>query len=192
MAFIFQNNYLCIFTNQINTFMQENNSVAEITDVNELKSVQDELVNRGDGKYLKPPTKPQGEKYKRIELTSSMALCLAFVYKHYRYTENVLITDYFPKRVFLQYIKDYTSITRAFKKLKYWDLITPMPTSPNEVKYKKGWYGITENGLAFIQQEIAMPKYAYVYKDFAYEHKTIPVMITDLITHEDLEDLLKP
>jgi len=67
-----------------------------------------------------------------------------------------------------------------------------MPTSPNEVKYKKGWYGITENGLAFIQQEIAMPKYAYVYKDFAYEHKTIPVMITDLITHEDLEELLKP
>ena len=67
-----------------------------------------------------------------------------------------------------------------------------MPTSPTEVKYKKGWYGITENGISFVQQEIALPKYAFVYNDFAYEHNPIPLMITDLLSKAELEDLLKP
>jgi len=115
-----------------------------------------------------------------------------FCYKHYRHTENALITDYFPKRIFTQYLKDFPNIIKHFNRLKYWDLIQQMPTSPTEVKYKKGWYGITENGIAFIQQEIGMPKYAFIYNDFAHEHQTNPyVMITDLIKKDELEELLK-
>ena len=77
--------------------------------------------------------------------------------------------------------------------LKYWDLICPMPTSPTEVIYRKGWYGITDNGVAFIQKEIGLPKYAFVWNDFAYEHQTNPyLMITDLIAEDELDELLKP
>lgn len=164
-----------------------------INNAQDLKTIQDELINRGDGKYIRMP-KPQDAKYKKIKFTYDMAVCLLFVYKHYRYAENVSITDYFPKRIFTQYLKDeLPQVIRSFNKLKYWDLIAPMPTSPNEVIYKKGWYGITENGIAFIQKEIGLPKYAFVWNDFAYEHQTNPyVMITDLITEDELDELLKP
>ena len=167
--------------------MSENKS---ITNENDLKSIQEELINRGDGKYIKKE-KPSHIKYTKRELTRNLAICLLFVYKHYRYSENALITDYFPKKVFTQYLKEYPNITKHFNRLKYWDLIQPMPTSPTEVIYKKGWYGITENGIAFIQKEIGMPKYAFVWNDFAYEHQTNPyVMITDLISEEEINDLM--
>ncbi len=170
-----------------------NNIKNKTTDnLDEVKTIQDELVNRGDSKYIKPSL-PIDTKLKKIRLTRSMAICLVFVYKHYRYTPDVNDTDYFPKKILMQYLIDFPSITRNFHKLKYWDLITQMPTSPTEVIYKKGWYGITENGIAFIQQEIGLPKYAFVYNNFAYEHQTIPYyMITDLIGEEELKELLIP
>lgn len=163
-----------------------------LNNLDELKSIQDELVNRGGSKYVKPSL-PIDAKFHKTKLTRAMAICLVFVYKHYRYTPNVNHTDYFHKSTLMQYLNDFPNITRNFHKLKYWDLIQPMPTSPTEIIYKKGWYGITENGIAFIQQEIGLPKYAFVYNNFAYEHQTIPYyMITDLIGEEELQELLIP
>ena len=165
---------------------------ATISDITELKDIQQELINRGDGKYIRPE-KPLDAKYTRMELTRSMAICLVFVYKHFRYTEGVNSTDYFPKKILLQYLKNYPNITRNFHRLKFWDLICQMPTSPTEVIYKKGWYGLTEHGIGFIQKEIGMPKCAFIWNNFAYEHQTNPyVMITDLIDEDELEELLKP
>jgi 6-pyruvoyl-tetrahydropterin synthase len=173
-----------------NNIKQEQGGV--ISDYNELASIQEELINRGDGKYIRPE-KPNDAKYTRRELTRDMAICLVFVYKHFRYTEGVNQTDYFPKRILLQYLSQFPNITRNFHRLKYWDLICQMPTSPTEVIYKKGWYGLTEHGIGFIQKEIGMPKYAFIWNDFAYEHQTNPyVMITDLIKEDELEELLKP
>jgi len=170
--------------------MSNNESI--ITNENDLSKIQDELINRGGGAYLKKEKPQDKSEYTKRKLTRNLAICLIFVYKHYRHTENVLITDYFPKKVFTHYLKDFPNITKHFNRLKYWDLIQQMPTSPTEVKYKKGWYGITENGIAFIQQEIGMPKYAFIYNDFAHEHQTNPyVMITDLIKKDELEELLK-
>jgi hypothetical protein len=171
---------------------QNEEQMSTINEINDLKEIQQELINRGDGKYVQP-SKPQNEKYIKKQITRDMAICLVFVYKHYRYTENVKPTDYFSKKVLLQYLKTFRNITRNFHKLKYWDLICPMPTSPTEIKYKRGWYGLTENGIAFIQKEIGLPKYAFIWNDFAYEHQTNPyVMITDLINEDELEELLKP
>ena len=165
---------------------------ATISDISELKDIQQELIDRGAGKYIRQPI-PYDAKYTRREITKDMAICLVFVYKHFRYAEGVKSTDYFPKRILLQYLSKFPNITRNFHRLKYWDLICPMPTSPTEVIYKRGWYGLTENGIAFIQREIGLPKYAFVYNDFAYEHQTNPyVMITDLIGEDELEELLKP
>ena len=174
--------------------MKETNQTEEkaITDIKELNKLQQELINKSDGKFIKP-TKPEGAKYIRKQLTRNLALCLIYVYKHYRYADNVKDTDYFAKKTLLYYLKDFPHITRKFHYLKYWDLIHQMPTSPNEVIYKKGWYGITENGVAFIQKEIGMPKNAFVYNDFAYEHNPNPyVMITDLVSEKELEELLNP
>ena len=165
---------------------------ATINNISELKTIQDELINRGDGKYIQQ-VKPHDAKYTKKQITRDMAICLVFVYKHYRYTENVKPTDYFSKKVLLQYLKSFKNITRNFHKLKYWDLICQMPTSPTEIIYKRGWYGLTENGIAFVQKEIGLPKYAFIWNDFAYEHQTNPyVMITDLINEDELEELLKP
>jgi len=184
-----------IITNQKQIVMSKDEAQkqeATISDLSELKTIQDELINRGDGKYVQP-LKPHDEKYIKKQITRDMAICLVFVYKHYRYSENIKPTDYFSKKVLLQYLKSFRNITRNFHKLKYWDLICPMPTSPTEIIYKRGWYGLTENGIAFVQKEIGLPKYAFIWNDFAYEHQTNPyVMITDIINEDELEELLKP
>ena len=161
-----------------------------INDVNELNDIQNNLVEKSDGKFLKS-AKPKDAKYTRMELTRNLAICMLFVYKHYKFGDGVNQTDYFPKRVLLQYLKQFPNITKNFSRLRHWDLIAPMPTSPTEVIYKKGWYGITENGIAWIQKEIAMPKYAFVWDGFAHEHKPIPTMITDLVKEDELNELLK-
>jgi hypothetical protein len=172
--------------------MENNETIKEINDINELKSIQRELVNRDDSQYQKTNL-PKGAKLKKIRLTKYMAICLVFVYKHYRYTEGVKETDYFPKKVLMQYLSDFPNITSQFVRLKYWDLICQMPTSPTEIKYKKGWYGITENGIKFIQKEIGLPKYAFVFNDIAYEHQTNPYfMINDLIEDSLLDELIEP
>ena len=170
--------------------MEKKKKETIITSKDDLNKIQNELVNRGDGVYVKNEL-PKGAKYTKLTFTRNMAICLIYVYKHYRHS-MCEITDYFPKKIFTQYLKDYPNITRNFNRLKYWDCIEPMPTSPNEIKYKKGWYGITDNGIKFIQQEVGLPKCAFIYNDFAYEHQTNPyVMITDLIEDEALKELLK-
>jgi len=174
-------------TNQIEGSKEEK----IVEDVAELNQIQNELVEKSKGKFVKTP-KPKDAKYTRKTLTRNLAICLIFVYKHYKYTLCDL-TDYFPKKELLQYLKEFPNITRNFHYLTYWDLICQMPTSPTEVKYKKGWYGLTENGIAFLQKEIGLPKYAFVYNNFAYEHQPNPyVMINDLVEDEALEELLKP
>ena len=63
-----------------------------------------------------------------------------------------------------------------------------MPTHPTKIIYKKGYWGLTENGVAFCQKEIAMPKYALVYNDFPYEHITSSyVMIDEILKDENLD-----
>jgi hypothetical protein len=163
-----------------------------ISNADELHSLQSNLINAKDSNYIKLEL-PLNAKFTKRRLTRKMCLCLVFIYKHYRYSENVCETDYFPKKVLLQYLINFPQITSSFNDLLYWDLITPMPTSSSEVKYKKGWYGITENSIKFIQKEIGLPKYAFVYNKKAYEHQTNPYyIITDLINNEDLNELLKP
>ena len=177
--------------NKSNQSNNEHKEEAVITDAKEFNQIQNELVEKSKGKFIKPPL-PKDAKFTKVPITRNLAISLVFAYKHYKYGDNKL-TDYFPKKILTQYLKEYPHITRNFKQLVYWDLIAPMPTSPSEVIYKKGWYGITENGIAFVQQEIGLPKYAFVHNNFAYEHQTNPyVMITDLIDKNALKELLKP
>ena len=120
------------------------------------------------------------------------------MYKYYKYNSNAEIGQYYRKQELFGELRQntnqelYNNITRNYTRLKYWDLLVPMPTSPTEVIYKKGWWGITENGIRFIQKEIALPKYAEIYNDFAFNHIVEnSVMINDLINDDELDEFLK-
>ena len=177
-------------TSQLDKDSSNKQEEAIITNEKEFNDIQNELVEKSKGKFIKPPLQKDAE-FSKVPMSRNLAISLLFTYKHFKFGDNKL-TDYFPKKTLTQYLKDYPNITRNFNHLVYWDLIAPMPTNPNEVIYKKGWYGITENGIAFIQQEIGLPKYAFVHNNFAYEHQTNPyVMITDLIEKDELKALLK-
>lgn len=155
---------------------KETQKEIEITEnlSSELKSTQDKLVNAENSDYKKPEL-PKGAKLSKKELTPDLCLALIWIYRFYRHNEKAQIGQYYPKRQFFEDLldkKEYNNITKNYHKLKWWGLIQPMPTNPDVIKYKKGWYGITEMGIGFIQRELGMPKYALVYDDFPHSHIT--------------------
>ena len=161
---------------------------------NDLQQVQDRLYSE---KETLQPTLPKGQKLKKLTLTANLCISLIWIYKYYRHNENAVEGQYYTRKDFFSELltnKEYKNIIRNFRSLHYWDLITKMPTHPTKVIYKKDYYGLTENGIAFVQKEIAMCKYALVYNDFAYEHETIPVMIKDILEEEgyDYNELILP
>ncbi len=160
-----------------------------------LRQEQDKLINAENSPY-KRPKPPKGVKLRKTSLTANMCISLLWIYKFYRYNENAVLGQYYSRKDFFGDLMEANeeSIISNYTHLKYWGLIEPMPTSPTEIKYKKGYWGITENGIGFCQKEIAMPKYALVYKDFPYEHITNSyVMIDELLKEHNLnyEDLIK-
>ena len=139
-----------------------------------------------------------GQKVKmyRRTITAEMCVALILVYKYYRHHPNADTSKYYTKEEFFMQIiddKDTSYIINDFTKLKYWDLLAPMPTHPDKVIYKKGHWGLTDNGAKFVQREIAMPKYALVYNDMVDSHITEPVMIDEILSEAgfDYTELLK-
>lgn len=129
-------------------------------------------------------------------ITAEMCVALILIYKYYRHHPNAKTNEYYTKDDFFADIltdKDAKYIINDFTKLKYWDLIAPMPTHPTKIIHKKGYWGITDNGVKFVQREVAMPKYALVYNDMVDSHITKPVMIDDILEEAgfDYEELLK-
>lgn len=160
----------------------------------DLKQVQGALYS--DKENLQPKL-PKGAKLKKLTLTPNLCISLIWIYKYYRHNENAQEGQYFTRKDFFSDLisdKTHKNKIRNFRSLHYWDLITKMPLHPTKIIYKKGYYGLTENGIAFVQQEIAMCKHALVYNDFAYEHETTPVMIKDVLEEAgyDYNELLLP
>tara|TARA_R100000152_G_C6730539_1_gene155269 strand:+ start:31 stop:567 length:537 start_codon:yes stop_codon:yes gene_type:complete len=160
-----------------------------------LRAEQDKLINAENSPY-KRLSPPKGAKLTKTSLTPNMAIALAWIYKFYRYNENAQIGQYYSRKEFFSDLIEAKeeSIIKKYTHLKYWGLIEPMPTSPTEIIYKKGYWGITENGIAFCQKEIAMPQFALVYNDFPYEHITNKyVMIDELLAENNLvyDDLIQ-
>lgn len=174
---------------------KKNNSKDQYStdNIKDVLKVQEKLKDT-DG-YIRPHI-PEGTKLTEVVFTRDMALALVFIYRFYKFHPQAKEGQYYPKKDLFAEMKqnlgkEMTSkITRSFMRLKYWDCIVPMPTSKDEVIYKKGWWGITDNGVKFIQKDIGLPKYAEVYNDFAYNHRIIPIMITDLVPEEELKELL--
>lgn len=148
--------------------------------LDELKQVQDKLISENPEKYTKGS---QTGVKKKLVLNVNLCISLLWVYKYYRYCESANKNDYYTKKDFFFDIigTDYEYIIKNYTQLRHWDLLAPMPTHPTEIKYKKGWWGITEFGIKFCQREIAMPKYAIVQDGMAVGHITKPVMIDELL-----------
>ena len=175
--------------------MSKSNKIDFTKDISkDLKGMHDMLYSEDE--QLKPNL-PKGAKLKKMKLTPNLCISLIWIYKYYRHNENAEEGQYYTKQDFFSEILsdgEHKNIVRNFSNLHYWDLITKMPLHPTKVIYKKGYYGITENGIAFVQKEVAMCKYALVYNNFAYEHNTIPVMINDVLKEAgyDYNELILP
>ena len=50
-----------------------------------------------------------------------------------------------------------------FHKLQYWGLAEPMPNNDDKTKRTNGFWRITQQGIAFVENRMSVPKYAYVY-----------------------------
>lgn len=191
------NNNKGFFPNQITKEIKEEDRLKTPEEIKEdLKGVQDKLISAEGSPYLKPK-KPEGAKLIRKTLTPKLCISLLWIYKYYRHHENAAEGKYFTRKDFFSDLlsnKEHKNLVSNYTNLKYWDLLMQMPLSPTEVIYKKGYYGITENGIAFVQREIALPKYALVYKNFAYEHQTIPVRIDEILEEAgyDYNELILP
>lgn len=148
--------------------------------LDELTQVQDKLISENPEKYTKGS---QTGVKKKLVLNVNLCISLLWVYKYYRYCESANKNDYYTKKDFFFDVigTDYEYIIKNYTQLRHWDLLAPMPTHPTEIKYKKGWWGITEFGIKFCQREIAMPKYAIVQDGMAVGHITKPVMIDELL-----------
>lgn len=183
------------FPNQITPEIEEDKK--GFTDIKEVREIQNALSSEANSPYIKQEL-PEGESYTKRTLTLNLCLCAIWAYKYYKYNEKAEFGQYYRKQDFFHQLlqsTDTKNIVNNYTRLKYWDLLVPMPTSPTEVIYKKGWWGITETTIKFIQREIGLPKYALTYNDLAYEHITNPfVMIEDILKEYELDytELLKP
>ena len=127
--------------------------------------------------------------YKR-KLTAEMCVCLIYMLKFFRHQEEAELYQYYTMNdYFFEIIGNdqLKHILANFTKLRYWDLIAPMPTRPDKIVYKKGHYTLTENGLKFAQQEIGVPRYAFVYNDQVDAHSTEFVTITDILSEQNID-----
>ena len=135
--------------------------------------------------------------YKRT-ITYEMAICILYMLKFYRHSEKAVDFQYYTKEDFFEELiySNNEYVLSNFTKLKYWDIIAPMPTGKKnkqgKIIYKKGYFALTENGVKFAQREIGLPKFAYVYNDQVNNHSTNDFFysIDDILTSEIYESIM--
>jgi len=121
--------------------------------------------------------------YKR-ELTPNMCISLLYMLKFYRHSPDAVDFQYYTKEDFFgkDIVNDKSNkLLIDFDKLKFWDLITPMPTHPDKVVIKKGYYSLSENGIKFAQRELGIPKHCFVYNGEVDSHTTEFITIDDVL-----------
>lgn len=70
-------------------------------------------------------------------------------------------------------LADIEQETRDAGMLAYWGLI-------EEHELKRGWWRVTENGEAFLRNDLVIEKYAHVYRNKVYAHTGAPVRLSDV------------
>jgi hypothetical protein len=131
---------------------------------------------------------------KKHTLNINKAIALIEIVKFYRHHPDSDINKYYTKEDFFQgNLEEYGELFEGFEELHLWDLMSRMPTRPDKVVYKEGYFGITENGIKFVQREIGVPKTAYSYNEENDSFESDFITIEDLINEAKLkyDDLIK-
>lgn len=77
-------------------------------------------------------------------------------------------------------VLDLLGIQGDLTKAKYWDLITPKTNTDTDKKTSGAWM-LTEKGIAWIKNEIRLPKYVEIYDDKILKFSTQTMSIADAL-----------
>jgi hypothetical protein len=136
------------------------------------------------------PCCKQFAKVYRRKITSTMALGLVQVHKYFEnYPDGWLHV-----RSFLSDRRSTASLIALgggeFGKLVHWSLVEAMPGDRSDGAKHNGFYRITEKGHLFVQGEITVPRYVYIYDSrrlgFSEELISIHEALGDRFNYEEL------
>lgn len=108
----------------------------------------------------------QYAKLYRRSLTSAMALALVQIYHYFRQhhwkgwlhvPEHLAAQKSVPPRIAAGWHGG------DWSKLRYWQLIEPQPGERQDGSPRMGYWAITELGRQFVEREMKVPKYFYIY-----------------------------
>ena len=137
-----------------------------------------------------------GKEAKLVTHTLDLKKCISLIeiVKYYRHHPNAEESKYYSKEDFFEgNLEEYKELFEDYGNLHFWDLLSRMPTRPDKVVYKDGWYGITENGIKFTQREIGVPKTVYTYNGETESFESDFATIEEIVNEAGLkyEDLIK-
>ena len=116
------------------------------------------------------------------------------IVKFFRHHPDADVDKYYTKEDFFSgSLEEYGDLFKGFEQLHFWDLIARMPTHPTKVIYKEGYFGITDNGIKFVQREIGVPQTAYSYNGEIESYESDFITLDDILTKVglDYDDLIK-
>ena len=127
-------------------------------------------------------------------LDLNKAIALIQVVKFFRHHPDADQEKYYTKEDYFGAFPDeYKELFENWEELYLYDLIARMPTHPEKVIYKAGYFGITENGIKFVQREIGVPKTAYSYNGETDSYESDFVTLDKLLEEAglDYDELMK-
>ena len=150
---------------------------------------QTDFVNqlRNSKKGIECPCCGRKAKFYKRKLNHKLCLALIHITKWYRHhpsQPNQL--DYFD---YTELLQDYPELKVDFPKLQYWDLVEAKGSIKKRygkeifVKEQK-MYRISENGVKFVQREVAIPITAVVYNNVVKGHQLNPHATIDKILED--------
>ena len=121
-------------------------------------------------------------------LDINKAIALIQIVKFFRHHPDADQTKYYTKEdYFGGVLEEYGELFEQWESLYLWDLICRMPTHPTKVIYKEGYFGITENGIKFIQREIGVPQTAYSYNGETDSYESDFITLDKLLEEAELD-----
>ncbi len=129
-----------------------------------------------------------GQKVKlyKFSLTANMVLALRIMFDYYNSKYPNTDSENLPYNsldsIFENIeIDQRKKLLSNFTRLKYWGLIAPMPTRPDKIVYKRGFFTITTNGVKFALLEAGLPKDVFVYNDSVDGHSNQFVTLDEVL-----------
>ena len=121
-------------------------------------------------------------------LDLNKVISLVEIVKFFRHHPDAKQELYYTSKDYFAGLTDeYADLFNTWDELYLWDLTARMPTHPTKVIYKNGYYGITENGIKFVQREIGVPKTAYSYNGEIDSYESDFVTIDKILEDANLE-----